>query len=93
MRKRKVITAWIMIGLLVAMYLSSLIFALMDHPYSQQLLMISIMASVIIPVLLHFFNMFFKLNDDKKEQEQSPFIDQKQIEPDADSIETIDGSK
>ena len=82
-----------MVGLLVAMYLSTLVFALIDHPYSQQLMMISIMASVIIPVLLHFFNMFFKISSDKQDKEEATNTEQPVDEaPDADRVDTIDGS-
>lgn len=47
------IFAWIGIILLAGMYVSTLVFALIGSPASSALLMASIVATLIIPVLLH----------------------------------------
>ncbi|MGN0297897.1 MAG: hypothetical protein ACI4C1_01705 [Lachnospiraceae bacterium] len=51
MKKR--IFAWIGIILLIALYISTLIFALMDSALAQDLLRASIFSTILIPVLLY----------------------------------------
>ncbi len=53
----KRILALIAIILLVLMYMSSFILALMNHPDSGKLLMVSIVCTVFVPVLIHLFLM------------------------------------
>jgi len=53
----KRILALAAVVLLVLMYLSSFILALMNHPDSGKLLMASIVCTVFVPVLIHLFLM------------------------------------
>ena len=53
----KRILALIAIILLVLMYVSSFILALMNHPDSGKLLMASVVCTVFVPVLIHLFLM------------------------------------
>lgn len=58
--------------LLILLYVSTLIFAFMDSSIASDLLMASVAATIIIPVLLYGFTLFIKLsknesNDNSKE--------------------------
>lgn len=47
--------------LLLAMYGLTLIFALMDHPSSEDLLMASIACTILFPVLLYAYILVYRL--------------------------------
>ncbi len=53
MQKFRRIAALIGVILLVGMYLLTLIFALMDNPASNNMLMAAIVCTVVIPVLIY----------------------------------------
>ena len=59
--KTKRILAAIGAFLLFAMYASTLVFALIDHPAAQDLLMASIACTIILPVLLYAFTLVYRL--------------------------------
>lgn len=68
MKKR--ILAWIAIILLVLLYLSTLIFALMDSSLAQNLLRASIFCTIVIPVMLYAGILVVRVrkqNDQKEE--------------------------
>lgn len=48
--------------LLAALYVSTLVFALLDSPQSFELLKISVAATILLPVLLYAFVLFARLN-------------------------------
>ena len=45
------------IAILVLMYLSTFVLAIMNHPDTGRLLMVSIVCTVFVPVLIHLFLM------------------------------------
>ncbi len=61
MKKVKQILAIIGIILLVLLYLSTLICAIIDHTETMRLFQASVMATVIIPVLLWAYSFIYKL--------------------------------
>ncbi|MCB7303577.1 hypothetical protein NE683_12570 [Bariatricus massiliensis] len=62
MKKTKRILAIIGVVLLVAMYASTLVFAFIDHTKSQGFLKASIACTILVPVLLYAYTMFYKLS-------------------------------
>ena len=55
------VLAFVGIGLLVALYLITLIFALIQAPWAKNLLIISLVATFVIPVIIYIITMFYKL--------------------------------
>lgn len=62
MKKVKRILALIGAVLLVAMYASTLIFALTDRSGTMNLLMASIACTIILPVLLYAYTLVYKIS-------------------------------
>lgn len=60
MKKFKRIFALIGAIILVALYVSTLVFALMDNPYSDGLLKASIACTILLPVLLYAITLVYK---------------------------------
>ena len=72
MKKTKRILALVLVVLLVLLYLSTLVFALLDAPVFTSLLKASIAATILLPVLLYGFLLFNRLSQkgqDKNEPE------------------------
>lgn len=65
MSKVKRILALLGVVLLVAMYGSTLVFALMDHPQAKGLLMASIYCTIAVPVLLYAISLVTRLLKEK----------------------------
>ncbi len=61
MKKAKKVLAIFGIVLLAGLYVSTLVFALMDSELSFQLLQISIFCTIAVPVFLYVCNMLYKL--------------------------------
>lgn len=61
MKKTKRILAIIGIILLVGMYASTLVFALIDHSETMGLLKASIACTIILPVLLYAYTLVYKI--------------------------------
>lgn len=53
--------AFIGILLLAALYASTLVFALIDSPYSYRLLMTSVFFTILVPVLLYTYQFLYRL--------------------------------
>lgn len=73
MNKLKRILALLGVILLLAMYASTLVFALMDHPNAGGMLMGSIYSTIVIPVFLYAILLAAKVlgkNSDAKTNEQ-----------------------
>ena len=70
MNKLKRILAFLGVILLVGMYGSTLIFALMDHPAAKGLLMGSIYCTIAVPVLLYAMTLVTKHLRDKNKKLQ-----------------------
>lgn len=62
MKKTKRILAWIGIILLIAMYGSTLLFALIDHSKTQGFLKASIACTIFVPVLFYAYTMFYRFS-------------------------------
>ncbi len=62
MKKSKKLFAIIGIILLVGLYLSTLIFALIDTELGYTLLKVSISATIFFPVILYIMGLVYKLN-------------------------------
>ena len=60
MKKTKRILALVLVVLLVLLYLSTLVFALLDAPVFTSLLKASIAATILLPVLLYGFLLFHR---------------------------------
>ena len=72
MKKVKQILAIIGIILLVLLYLSTLVCAIIDHTETMRLFQASILATVIIPVLLWAYSFIYKLikKNDKEQMDE-----------------------
>jgi hypothetical protein len=68
--KAKQILAILGIVILVGIYLTSLVFALIDHPQKSSLMQASLYATVVIPVLIYAFLFIGKLL--RKDEEDHP---------------------
>lgn len=75
--KAKRIIALSVVILLVCLYLSTLVFALIDSPFSHELLMISVMATIVLPVLMYGFTIFIKVTNDEPDDEKQDEKDHK----------------
>ncbi len=64
----KQIIAIIGVVLLVSMYLVALILALIGTEWSKNMLYIALIATFVIPIILYFIMMFYKLANPKKDQ-------------------------
>lgn len=72
MKKSTRILALIGVVFLVGLYISTLIFALIDSVYAQNLLNASIAATIILPVLLYAYILVYRLakhSDDSSEEQ------------------------
>ncbi len=69
MQKFKQIFAIVGIVLLVAMYVSTVIFAIIDNPKTFTLLAASVAATIVIPVMLWVIGIFLRIakKDDKED--------------------------
>ncbi len=61
MKKARRILAAVGAILLIAMYVMTLVFALIDSPMSRNLLMASIACTIILPVLLYAFELVYRV--------------------------------
>lgn len=68
--KKKRILAIIGIVLLVGLYASTLVFALIKTELAQDLLKVSIACTIIIPILLYSYILVYRLLDKRKEEPQ-----------------------
>lgn len=68
MKKTKRILALIGAVLLAGMYLSTLVFALMEHENASNMLMASIACTVIIPVLLYAYSLMYRVLDRRRKE-------------------------
>lgn len=69
MEKIKRILALIGVILLAALYVSTLVFALMDSPAADGLLRASIAATILVPVLLYAYIMITRLLKNRREDQ------------------------
>lgn len=71
-RKKSVrILALVGVVLLVALYASTLVFALMNSPHALNLLMASVFFTILVPVLIYAYQMIYRLTNKKNEQKQN----------------------
>ena len=63
----KQIAAIIGILLLVAMYVMTFVFALTDNPGSMHMFAMSVVATIIVPVVIYAYIMIFKLAKDRRD--------------------------
>ena len=66
--KLKRILAVLGVGILAGMYLLCLIFALIDHPLQSSLLLASLYATIVIPVLLYVFLFVTRLLGERRKK-------------------------
>lgn len=71
MKKTKRILALVLVVLLVLLYLSTLVFTLLDAPVFTSLLKASVAATILLPVLLYGFLLFHRLSQ-KGQDENEP---------------------
>ena len=57
--------------LLLLMYVSTLVFALIGSPYATKLLWASIASTVVLPVLLYGIQLAFRVTRDEEEKDRS----------------------
>lgn len=67
MKKGKRILAFLGVLLLVALYISTLVFAIIDSPKSMGFFKASVAATILLPVLLYAYTLFYKLSKRKEE--------------------------
>lgn len=65
------------IVILVGMYVTSLILAIIHSPAALNFLKASLAATLIVPIMLHFLIMFFKLSKPTLEEEEKIYADEK----------------
>ena len=70
MKKTKRILALVLVVLLVLLYLSTLVFALLDAPVFTSLLKASIAATILLPVLLYGFLLFHRLSQTGQDENE-----------------------
>ncbi len=63
MKKSKRILAGVGAFLLIAMYVATLIFALIDHPLCNNLFIVSIVSTIVIPVFIYGYLLVYRLRD------------------------------
>lgn len=68
MKKMKQILALLGVLLLLAMYGSTMVFALLDHPNASGMLMASIYCTIIVPVFLYAVLLVAKVIKQKNEE-------------------------
>lgn len=63
MKKKKRLRILALIGavLLAALYISTLIFALLDSPFANKLLIAAIAGTILIPALLYAYQLIYKI--------------------------------
>lgn len=63
----KRILAFLGIFLMLSLYGSVIVFSLLDHPIAKDMLMLSVAATVVIPILLYGYQLIYKYlkNNDK----------------------------
>ena len=71
MKKTKRILALVIVVLLVLLYLSTLVFALLDAPVFTSLLKASVAATILLPVLLYGFLLFHRLSGKEDHEDDS----------------------
>ncbi len=69
MKKSKRILALITAILLIALYVSTLVFALIDHPLCTDLLKISVAGTIVLPVLIYAYTLICRLIHTDDDQE------------------------
>lgn len=67
MNKLKRILALLGVVLLTALYLSTLFFALFDSPKTMGMFKASIAATILLPVLLYAYTLFYRLSHKPKD--------------------------
>lgn len=77
MKKMKRILALAAVILLILLYLSTLVFALLDAPVFTALLKASVAATILLPVLLYGILMFHRLPGKNKDLEDNEDIDKR----------------
>ena len=65
------------IVILVGMYVTSLVLAIIHSPMALNLLKISLEATLIIPIILYFILMFMKLSTPNLDPEEKVYADEK----------------
>lgn len=68
MKKIKRVFALISAILLAGMYLSTLVFALMKNENASNMLMASIICTVIVPVLLYAYTLMYRVLNRRREE-------------------------
>ncbi len=63
MEKKKGVRILALIGaiLLAVLYVSTLVFALLDNPFANKLLIASIAGTILIPALLYAYQLIYKI--------------------------------
>ncbi len=56
--------------LLAGMYISTLIFAIIGSPLAMRLLKISLLSTIVIPIITYFIMMFYRLSHKKDTPEE-----------------------
>lgn len=67
MKNFKRLIALLGVILLVLLYLSTLVFSLMDSEFASSMFKISIAGTIVIPVLLYAYLMFYRLSERNNE--------------------------
>ena len=73
----KRILAIVAIVLLVGMYITSLVLAIIHSPAALNFLKISLGATLLVPIILYFIMMFIKLSTPNLDPEEKVFADEK----------------
>ena len=69
MKNIKRILAGVAALLLFGMYIATLVFAFIDHPFAHTLFMASIICTIVIPVLIYAMMLILRLTENKDKKE------------------------
>ena len=59
--RTKQIMAWIIIAVLVLMYVSTLVFALLDTPWAKDAFRVAIVSTILLPIMFYLIIFFTKM--------------------------------
>lgn len=87
MKKGKRVLAIVGVVLLVAMYLATIILAIVDSSDSMRMFFASVVATILIPVLIWVYTFIYKLlRKDDSEQESEQQSKQESVQEDQEDI-------
>ena len=79
MMKFKRIFAIVAVILLAGLYVSALVFALIDNPVASDLLRLSFALTLVLPVFLYIYMWIYKKSKDRRDNRETGLIDEERL--------------